>query len=273
MICQEVIVNKKYLRKKCEHNRRKSICKECKGASICEHNRQKSICKECKGASICEHNRQKSQCKECKGTSICKHNRQKSSCKECGGSKLCKTYLCETTANPKYDNHCLRCFINLFPDLPVARNYKTKESSVVSFVNEQFPGITCVFDKAISGGCSKKRPDIMMDFGEKVIIIEVDENQHENYDCSCENKRLMELSQDIGHRHLIMIRFNPDQFFNQGKSISSCWGINKNGISTVKKSKQEEWKTRLETLKTQIQYWIDNNTNKMIEQVHLFFDL
>ena len=61
---------------KCEHNRNRSNCKECKelnqgGGSICEHYRQKSRCKECKelnqgGASICEHNRRRIQCSECK---------------------------------------------------------------------------------------------------------------------------------------------------------------------------------------------------------------
>jgi len=34
--------------RKCSHNRRKSKCKECRGASICEHRRVKSRCKECK---------------------------------------------------------------------------------------------------------------------------------------------------------------------------------------------------------------------------------
>ena len=68
---------------KCEHNRRKTQCIECGGASICEHNRRKSQCKECKGGSICEHNRQKSHCIECKGSSICEHGRIKSQCKVC----------------------------------------------------------------------------------------------------------------------------------------------------------------------------------------------
>ena len=38
----------------------------------------------------------------------------------------CKTPMCETTAHKKYEGHCLRCFINLYPDKPNARNYKTK---------------------------------------------------------------------------------------------------------------------------------------------------
>ena len=32
---------------KCEHNKQKSRCKDCGGASICEHNKQKSRCKDC----------------------------------------------------------------------------------------------------------------------------------------------------------------------------------------------------------------------------------
>ena len=49
----------------CEHDKRRSRCKECGGSSICEHGRRRSQCKECGGASICEHDRIRSQCKEC----------------------------------------------------------------------------------------------------------------------------------------------------------------------------------------------------------------
>ena len=36
---------------KCEHHRRRKICKDCRGASICQHNRQSAVkCKEdCEG--------------------------------------------------------------------------------------------------------------------------------------------------------------------------------------------------------------------------------
>jgi hypothetical protein len=80
----------RYEKNKCEHNRKKSNCKECGGGSICKHNRIKSRCKECGGGSICEHNRRKSECKECGGSQICEHNRIKSACKECGGSQICE---------------------------------------------------------------------------------------------------------------------------------------------------------------------------------------
>jgi hypothetical protein len=39
----------------------------------------------------------------------------------------------------------------------------------------------------------------------------------------------------------------------------------------IQKTKQKEWEERIEALKQQIQYWIDNPTEKMIEIVELFY--
>jgi hypothetical protein len=74
---------------KCEHNRQKSHCKECGGASICKHNRRRNQCKDCDGASICIHKRMRCRCKECGGASICKHNRRRNQCKDCDGASIC----------------------------------------------------------------------------------------------------------------------------------------------------------------------------------------
>jgi hypothetical protein len=192
--------------------------------------------------------------------------------------KKCLTEMCYTfVGNDKYKGYCLFCYIHMFPDEPVTRNYKTKESAVIDFVLSEFPNekYSWVTDKKIAGGCSKKRPDILLDLGYQVIIVEIDENQHTDYDCFCENKRLMELSQDVGHRPIVFIRFNPDDYKRKDKKpITSCWGINKNGINRVKKSKKKEWQERLDNLKSQIEYWIcdANVTNKTIEIVQLYFD-
>ena len=58
------------------------------------------------------------------------------------------------------------------------------------------------------------------------------------------------------------------------KNITSCWGINKQGICVVKKSKKDEWDERLTCLKNSILYWTDpsNITNKSIETIPLFYD-
>jgi hypothetical protein len=189
--------------------------------------------------------------------------------------KTCKSEWCLTLVKEKYDGYCLFCFMNLFPDKPVSRNYKTKEFAVVDHVKNNFPNMNWIADKIVSGGCSKRRPDLLLDLGYQIIIIEIDENQHIEYDCSCQNKRIMELSQDLGHRPIVFIRFNPDDYEKDGKNITSCWGQDKKGICVVKKSKKTEWNERLTVLKQTINYWINpaNTTSKTIETIQLYYDM
>ena len=185
--------------------------------------------------------------------------------------KKCKTPLCDTQVKEKYDGYCLRCFIYQFPDKPVSRNYKTKEKSVLDYLRGTFKNYKLISDKKIIGGDSYRRPDIMLELPSHCIIIEIDENQHKLYDCSCENKRIMQLSSDIKFKTLIFIRFNPDKYFDiSGTLIESCWSVDGNGISRIKNV--TEWDNRLLALKTQIQYWIDNLPDKMLEIVQLYYD-
>ena len=186
----------------------------------------------------------------------------------------CKNDWCITLVNEKYDGYCLFCYVNMFPDKPVSRNYKTKEFTVVDYIKTKYCNVDWITDKIIKDGCSRRRPDLLLDLGYQVLIIEVDENQHSGYDCSCENKRLMELSQDVGHRPIIFIRFNPDDYMCGDKNITSCWGIDKKGMVIIKKSKKKEWQERLDSLLDQVDYWmnINNKTNKTIEVIELFYD-
>ena len=187
--------------------------------------------------------------------------------------KCCMTHLCDTLAwNIKYEGYCMRCYVHTFPEKPVARNFKTKERDIIDYVLENFPNVSWVCDKTIQDGCSKKRPDIRCDFGSHIVIIEIDENSHSVYDCMCENKRVMEISQDVGHRPIVFIRFNPDGYTDiNNRRITSCWGANKYGIMVVKPTKKDEWQERIRLLHEQIQYWIDNVPDKMVETIQLFY--
>jgi hypothetical protein len=84
----------------------------------------------------------------------------------------------------------------------------------------------------------------------------------------------MEISQDINHRPLIFIRFNPDDYKKGEVRITSCWGIGKSGTCSIKRNKKSEWEERLQTLQNQIVYWTnsENQTNKTVEVVQLFYD-
>ena len=101
--------------------------------------------------------------------------------------------MCETrVSNKKYKGYCLFCFIHLFPDEPNSRNYKTKEKDVVDRITKRYTNFTWFADKKVQDGCSRRRPDLLLDMGSHIIITEIDENRHANYDCSCEHKRLMD---------------------------------------------------------------------------------
>jgi hypothetical protein len=186
----------------------------------------------------------------------------------------CKTLYCNIRVQDKYDGYCMRCYMYLFPDKPIDKNYKTKEKAVAEYVLLNFPNVTWTTDKQINDGCSKRRPDLLLDLGYQVIIVEIDENQHKRYDCSCDNKRLMEISQDLGHRPVIFIRFNPDDYYDtDGKKVKSCYGITKD-MGLIKIVKKKEWLERLECLKNQIAYWNNpiNKTDKTVEIIQLYYD-
>lgn len=190
-------------------------------------------------------------------------------------NKLCLTPFCETICTNKQKNYCFRCFVHLFPESEITRNQKTKEASVTSHLKAVFPNYTFDLDKRVSGGCSKRRPDCLLHLGNKVIIVEVDEEKHTNpnQETICENKRMMEISQDLSFCPIIFIRFNPDsQVDVEGITHKSCWKINKRGLCVVNKKLEEEWTARLHALQQKVQQWIDNETTKTIEINHLFQD-
>jgi len=54
-----------------------------------------------------------------------------------------------------------------------------------------------------------------------------------------------------------------------GKTILPCWRLNKQGIICI--TKKEEWNDRIKCLLEQIKYWIDNPSDKLVEQVQLFY--
>ncbi len=77
---------------------------------------------------------------------------------------------------------------------------------------------------------------MFLDMGSHVVIVEVDENKHDTYDRTCENRRMMEISQDLDHRHIVMIRFNHDRYIDPEKGkIPTPWMYTpKLGVSTIK---------------------------------------
>ena len=162
----------------------------------------------------------------------------------------CKTPNCHTIVQNKYRGYCFYCFIHTFPEEKIAKNYLTKEKAVSNFVQNNFPSYNWIFNKTILNGTSLRRPDIYLELENRVLIVEVDENQHQSYDCSCENKRLVQIFQDTKFKPLIFIRFNPDKYYNTtNKLVESPWKVQKDGFVKITENEEVNWVHRLNMLK------------------------
>ena len=213
----------------CPHKLRRSRCIDCKGSEICPHSKNKLTCVECHGKNICEHDTLREQCIICHGSRTCEHDKRLSSCITCTPSSGCQHCHTISIVGSKWKPYCFRCYCVLNPDAIIPRKYKLKEHHVVDALKAHFKEqITMIFDKAIEGGCSKKRPDVSIDFGSHYIMIEIDENRHVNY--SCEEKRMVELYEDVGFRKIIFLRFNPDGYKEGTHKYISPFKYTRSGI-------------------------------------------
>lgn len=182
-------------------------------------------------------------------------------------TKLCKECNVIQACYPKYKGCCVRCFIYLFPDQTISRNYKVKENHVFDAVIKLLPqNITIMRDKKL-GGCSRRRPDLCIDMGSHWICAENDENSHKNYDNLCENKRLMELYTDMAQRPMVLIRFNCDKYSGGSSLFKTC---KTTGIDIIRNKK--EFEKRIQKFAQCIQKYMAEPSNKAITIENLYYD-
>jgi hypothetical protein len=155
-------------------------------------------------------------------------------CKSCGLFMVCK--------KPHLCSYCKPTS---------SQKQRTKEMLVVNFLKEN--GYEFIHNKSVGYVCGNYRPDIKIDCGTHIVIIEVDENQHESYEKSCENVRMFNIAQAEGLK-CTFLRYNPDSF-----RLSN-------------KVKIVHTNTRLKILKEQIDKEINNIPNEVVRIIKLFYD-
>lgn len=165
----------------------------------------------------------------------------------------------------KYDWYCFGCYCFTFPDKAIVRNHKTKENQIMSDLLKVYSNI--IRDSTIIGGCSKRRPDGLLKLEDYNIIIEIDENQHNASGYSCENKRTMEIFQDLGNSPLTVIRFNPDKF-DKEKSLFTI--TRDNGAPKIRD--QKKYELDVAKLVDTIDFHINNQPDSEVNVVLLRYD-
>lgn len=169
------------------------------------------------------------------------------------GSRRCKTLGCDiNVSKTKYDGLCLNCFRKANPLQKPACNIKIKENHMTGFIKGFVVG--AVYDRPIISGTSMYRPDCFITLPTHSVVIECDENQHDDYDRVKEIERTAQMFIDGKARPMIVVRFNPDKYMCQGQKVKSCFAYDKSGAMFV--SSPDKWHARLETLKEVILYSI-----------------
>jgi hypothetical protein len=274
----------------CEHNRDRSVCRNCKGSQICEHNKVRSVCRDCKGGHICEHNKVRSRCRDCGGSSICEHNRDRSICRDCKGSQICEhdkerrrckecfthpQFFCQICTNVHVTKGsrtyplCFRCHCLTHPEEKLPTRFKMKEHHILDSLCSYCPDYDFIHDKRIEGGCSKRRPDLMLDCLTHSIVVEIDEDQHTDY--KCEEKRMMQIFTDLGDRPLVILRFNPDKYSDaQGQRVPALFSFGSDNLIVI--DDPEQLDQRVQGLAVRIRYHAENLPLKELTVERLYYD-
>jgi len=143
-----------------------------------------------------------------------------------------------------------------------------RENSVIQFLIENF-NYDWIFNEYISLK-NLIKPDVRLMFDDRVILIEIDENQHRVYKEKQETKRTMKYYDEYNtKKHVFLIRFNPDSYKRDNIMYKSCWK-NKNCQMFV--SDENNWKYRLSILKDTIDRCISKKPDIEMTIFYLFYD-
>lgn len=128
---------------------------------------------------------------------------------------------------------------------------KRKEMEVVNFLRAHEYEFT--HNLSVGDVCSSFRPDILIDCGTHHVVVEIDEDQHSQYEDTCEVVRMMAIYQTIGMR-TVFIRYNPDKYRINGHE------------------KQVSSEVRLDYLKTKLDKAIKEIPKKELTVYKMFYD-
>jgi hypothetical protein len=147
------------------------------------------------------------------------------------------------------DGYCYCQNQNLFNRIRLA-----KQKTVKNYLDRNCEIKYISYDKQIDHGvCGRERPDFLYDCESFYIVLEVDEDQHEQRNCDCEQVRMINISQSLGMKTLF-IRYNPDKYKV------------KNGGRMQTENK------RLQTLLDVLLYYKKNGFKDYCMVTHMYFD-
>jgi len=203
-------------------------------------------------------------------------------CSTCGriaglkDNKHLKCLTCDTqvssTTRERFKSYCFSCYREKHPNELHVYNHCIKEKDVKKYIERVC--VSSIVLSIISGeriycGTRYYTPDIIIRCVGFIIIIEIDEHQHRDYDKFEEVKRMQDIANSLECDSIVFIRFNPDSYTKDGIRHPSCWKADGKGVMVV--HDESAWNDRLTELQKMIQKHIDNKTPGCICE-YLYYD-
>ena len=135
--------------------------------------------------------------------------------------KHCEAHKQEDEQN-LVEQECISCHLTMILDKNNKCEYCNPEAFQISRLakqnalmdyldNRKLKGTST--DTTIDNGlCGKERPDRVYELPDKILILECDENQHRDRQCTCEQTRMVNIGQSFGGTPVYFIRWNPDDY-------------------------------------------------------------
>lgn len=144
---------------------------------------------------------------------------------------------------------------------------RRKELRVAGELETAFPKFDWVCNRQVSAPCVPEvtfyRPDLYCDMGEFVLVVEIDEHQHEGYALKCEVARLVRLC-NMFARPVKVVRFNTDEYKRTNSAtVQGCF--TRTGV------RAGEWQLRMGALKETITRMVAEHADRPLEVVLLFY--
>lgn len=126
--------------------------------------------------------------------------------------KVDEMKTCEYCASSVYytDKFCKICKVYIATGVTVQRHQKELAIKYLLESNQ----VNHTHDLIVKDGCSRKRPDFIIHANWGIIVLEVDEHQHNRitYTCECEVTRMKQIYFDCGVERMLFVRYNPDKY-------------------------------------------------------------
>lgn len=167
------------------------------------------------------------------------------------------------------NNHCENCDPTAFKRIALA-----KQTDLMDYLDAHGHPGTATDDTMIDGGaCGKERPDRIIDLGDKILIIECDENQHSDRSANCEKAHMFNIGQSLGGMPVYFIRWNPDKFRtpkHKQESIKERYEILCEFLTNIK-SGQHQLPTHCQSGTTTTEMAQDTNTC-LVWSIYMFYN-